>query len=585
MSEQLKDVPDELLMKEVQSPSGAYPSYLIVTEMGRRKRMRDQAKREMPTTTVTQDLMPPSREQMMMAAAAAQRQTMPPMAQPMSQPPQGLNAPGIMASPQAMNALAAQDVMGAQEPRRMAGGGMVSFAEGGDIKYDDRGVARFQNQGYVGETSSPVGRFFRGFMAGPEGAGERYAEQQRILARERELREKLQQLEGYGFKQQTREQQLEAENIRRQLGALPSQIKQPVEPPPVAATQADARRMDNFIDATVRPSAAPPAPPAVAGGGGRGSTPITLTSPTTASPLTIAPYVDPYATETKKNLADLRALREPTAEDIEQLRTAEEKRYGEKVPFRMGFLEQDIAKRQKDIEGRRGSNINEAIIQAGLGIMGSKSPYFAQAVSEGGLSALGAYRQGLKDIREGERDILQSRVALSNAQTLYDQGKFAAGEKAEERANKQYERGLNRLNTESAVLARNQAYGLQAYQADVQGKVAMETARQKQAELDMEREKLPATIDALRGQAAYYRSGIGRGGAGRLSDADQKAAEDEANRLAMMDKTVKYGTPEFIARRNQYYLQELQRRAAGLGYQPGGTPPAGGTGAEFIGFR
>jgi hypothetical protein len=160
ISEQLKDVPDQLLMKEVQSPSGAYPSYLVVTEMTRRKRMRDQAMKEAPSTTVVQDLTQPSREQMMAAMAATQRgmapssqlvspEAPPPQAQQMSQSAPRLNAPGIMASPQATQALAAQDVMGAQEPRRMAGGGMVAFADGGDIKYDDRGAIRFQDQGIV----------------------------------------------------------------------------------------------------------------------------------------------------------------------------------------------------------------------------------------------------------------------------------------------------------------------------------------------------------------------------------------------------------------------------------------------------
>ena len=73
ISEQLKDVPDQLLMKEVQAPSGAYPAYLVVTEMSRRKRMRDQAMKEAPTTTVAQDLAQPSREQMMAAMAAVQQ--------------------------------------------------------------------------------------------------------------------------------------------------------------------------------------------------------------------------------------------------------------------------------------------------------------------------------------------------------------------------------------------------------------------------------------------------------------------------------------------------------------------------------
>jgi hypothetical protein len=559
ISEQLKDVPDQLLMKEVQSPSGAYPAYLVVTEMSRRKRMRDQAMKEMPTTSVVQDLTQPSREQVMAAMAAAQRQAAPQMAQPMSQPMSQprLNAPGIMASPQAMDTLAAQDVMGAQEPRRMAAGGMVSFAEGGDIKYDDRGVARFQNQGFV--TTFEAQDAIR-------------KERER---KERELRDRLPNL-FESFKDWSARQEAAAEEIKSRGKPAPS--------------QADVRRVDNFIDATVPPVAAPPAaPPAVArggsggsgggGGGGRGAPP--------AAPyaFTIPAYSSKFADQTREARDALLADQPLTEEQEAAAREKGVAAYKQQVPFRMGFLEQDIAKRQSELEGRRGSNINEAIIQAGLGIMASKSPYFAQAVGEGGMSALGAYRQGLKDIREGEKDLTQSKVSFANAQTLYDQGKFAAADKERQNAIERQQRGFEKKSSLYATFTKETQMELDAHRSEVERVKAIEDARQKQQQIDIEREKLPATIDALRGQAAYYRSGIGRGGAGRLSDADQKAAEEAANQRAIADKTVQFGTPEFIARRNQYYLEELQRRAAGLGYQPGGTPPAGGTGAEFIGFR
>jgi hypothetical protein len=559
ISEQLKDVPDQLLMKEVESPSGAYPAYLVVTEMSRRKRMRDQAMKEMPTTSVVQDLTQPSREQVMAAMAAAQRQAAPQMAQTMSQPMSQprLNAPGIMAAPQAMDALAAQDVMGAQEPRRMAGGGMVSFAEGGDIKYDDRGVARFQNQGFV--TTFEAQDAIR-------------KERER---KERELRDRLPNL-FESFKDWSARQEAAAEEIKSRGKPAPS--------------QADVRRVDNFIDATVPPVAAPPAaPPAVArggsggsgggGGGGRGAPP--------AAPyaFTIPAYSSKFADQTREARDALLADQPLTEEQEAAAREKGVAAYKQQVPFRMGFLEQDIAKRQSELEGRRGSNINEAIIQAGLGIMASKSPYFAQAVGEGGMSALGAYRQGLKDIREGEKDLTQSKVSFANAQTLYDQGKFAAADKERQNAIERQQRGFEKKSSLYATFTKETQMELDAHRSEVERVKAIEDARQKQQQIDIEREKLPATIDALRGQAAYYRSGIGRGGAGRLSDADQKAAEEAANQRAIADKTVQFGTPEFIARRNQYYLEELQRRAAGLGYQPGGTPPAGGTGAEFIGFR
>jgi hypothetical protein len=300
--------------------------------------------------------------------------------------------------------------------------------------------------------------------------------------------------------------------------------------------------------------------------------------------LKISPFVDPYAADAQANLAAFRAFKEPTAQELERARAAEETRYGEKVPFRYGFLEKDIAKREKEMEGRRASNINEALIQTGLGIMGSKSPRFLQAAGEAGTAGLNAYRQGLKDIREGEKDILQSKTAFANAQTLYDQGKFTAGEKAEEKAYKQYERGLTRLNTESAILARNQTQAAQVAQLNQQGQVAQFNAGIAGLNAQREAAKLPYELGVLREQAGYYsrmpNAYGGQGGANRLSDADQNKAEEAARTRALMSGKP-FGSPEYQALYNQYYAEELQRRGAGINYQPpasnapapGGLPP------------
>jgi hypothetical protein len=170
----------------------------------------------------------------------------------------------------------------------------------------------------------------------------------------------------------------------------------------------------------------------------------------------------------------------------------------------MGFLEKEIGKREKDIEGRRASNINEALIQTGLGVMRSKSPRFLSALGEGGTEGLAAYRQGLKDIREGEKDILQSKIAFANSQTLYDQGKFADSEKAEDKAYQKYERGIARLSTENAMIARAQTQSIQAAQLAQQAEVAKNTAAINQAKVELEQKKLPYELDVLREQARYF---------------------------------------------------------------------------------
>jgi hypothetical protein len=164
------------------------------------------------------------------------------------------------------------------------------------------------------------------------------------------------------------------------------------------------------------------------------------------------------------------------------------------------FLKKKLDKREKDIEGRRSSNINEALIQTGLGVMRSKSPRFLGALGEGGTEGLSAYRQGLKDIREGEKDILQSKVSLANSQTLYDQGKFVDSEKAEDKAYQKYERGISRLNSESAIIARNQSQFLQEAQLRQQGEVAQNTSGLNALKIQMEQQKLPYEISETQGK-------------------------------------------------------------------------------------
>jgi hypothetical protein len=607
ISEQLKDVPDQLLMKEVQAPSGAYPSYLVVTEMSRRKRMRDQAMKEAPTTTVAQDLMQPSREQMMAAMAATQQRMAPPslpsqlvsgqapQAQMMSQPAPRLNA-GIMAAPQAANALSAQDVMGAEEPRRMAGGGMVAFAKGGDIHYDDRGAVRFQNQGavprygmrfeelpeYRTPPASSLGEFFgnmftqRGQRVDPVSGEPIY------------LGEFLRRQEAERAAAAAPVAKAIVENTAR---ANPAVAIEMARTNPVAA--ADLAQRDPIVaqhlrtagvstDQQGQPAASPspsaPAAPGAPGSGGPRAPALPTVKLGPMPTLSLTPVTIPLEAEAKDLSTRFAAMKEPTAEEIAAARQRGSERYAQEMPFRYGFLEKDIAKRERDIEGRRASNINEALIQTGLGIMGSKSPRFLQAAGEAGTAGLNAYRQGLKDIREGEKDILQSKTAFANAQALYDQGKFTAGEKEEDRANARYERGMTRLNTESAILARNQTSSLQAQQLRQQGELGAYTAGLNAYKTQMDAQKLPYEMNVLREQAGYYSrspsSMGGAGGQGRLSDADQKAAEDAARMRALMSGN-KFGTPEYQNAFNTYYAEELQRRAAGINYNPQAAPQGG----------
>ena len=46
LQERLKDLPETALMQEMQMPSGTAPQFLVLSELKRRKRMRDEYQRQ-----------------------------------------------------------------------------------------------------------------------------------------------------------------------------------------------------------------------------------------------------------------------------------------------------------------------------------------------------------------------------------------------------------------------------------------------------------------------------------------------------------------------------------------------------------
>ena len=77
LQEDIKDLSDKRLMQEMQMPTGAIPQYLVLTELTRRKRMRDDYKRREAANepTVAEEVMAasgvPQKGLMAMAGALA----------------------------------------------------------------------------------------------------------------------------------------------------------------------------------------------------------------------------------------------------------------------------------------------------------------------------------------------------------------------------------------------------------------------------------------------------------------------------------------------------------------------------------
>jgi hypothetical protein len=499
IAEDLKDVPDQYLMQEIQQPTGNFPAYLVVSELGRRKRMREKVAKEMPTQTVAEELATP-----------------PQMPQMGTMMPQG--APqGLMGMPQAQSELAAQDAMGTTPPemmmptQQMAGGGMVSFKQGGDV------IRAFDGL--------PEDMF-----SGTPSAGGMGLPQVIEQDPDRFIPSALMPSTVY-FAYMTPEEQA----IFERTGVVPESAKQKYMQAQMARSQPVA--VAPVAVAPTTPAAAPTAPAA-------------------------APAAPPVAQATIPSVAFAPTADLPTpltAEARQTARTRGMSEYEQAVPDRLTpFFQEAIAKREGEIEGRRGSNINEALIQAGLGIMGSKSPRFLQAASEGGLSALKSYREGAKDIRQSEEALLASRAKMAEAQTLRDDRKFKAAEDAERSARQEYTDALNLATTKNAMDYRNLMGSIAAQKAPYE--IAESQAR-SQAYLNR-----PAGVDKT------------------IANPDQIAQAKIRALTDLAASGVKSPTPAQIDAATDAILGQsgLRRVMAGL---PAVAPAAGETGARFVGFE
>lgn len=485
IAEDLKDVPDQYLMQEIQQPTGNFPAYLVVSELSRRKRMRDKVAKEMPSQTVAQELATPPQPQMA------------PQMDPQMAPQ------GLMAMPQAQTELAAQDAMGTTPPEmmmpaqmmpQMAGGGIVSFRDGGD-------VPRFQNQGLV---NVGLGDTFDGFSL-PMGDGVDF--EFPTLTDEQKL-EYIQGRVGYPQIAALREGTISLDEIFRNVYRPPSTTTAPSRVPPRTAPAASA--------------GAPPAPPA----------------PPPSRDIRSA-----FAMPTPDPLPEM-----PSPYAIQTARAQRESDYAQAVPDRLTpFLKEAISKREGDIKGLRDSNINQALIRAGLEIAD-------KGIIKGAGKGLDAYQQGAKDIRQSEEALLSARAKMMESQSLRDQNKFKAADEAEKQAREDYKIGLDRANTKNAMDLRN----LQA---------------------EMAARKLPAEIGLLEAQADYARSG------GRTAAADQKAADDYAKSKLLMSGILP-NSPDYMTQYANFRNEYLTSIAGGGGVTQIPVAPAGGAGgARFVGFE
>jgi hypothetical protein len=525
IAEDLKNVPDQYLMQEVQQPTGNFPAYLVVSELSRRKRMREKVAKEMPTQTVAEELAtPPQAPQM------PQMGTMMPQA-------------GLMGMPQAQTELAAQDAMGTTPPemmmptQQMAGGGMVSFKQGGDVIHAANGLPMEQFEYFPRSSLDPYvapGTPLPNTVSGLRRLGETFPTTGRLfgMGEDRLYIDPVTQ-EPITYQEFLRKYPQSAAETRRLQSAasMPAAVVPAAVAPAVAGGGAPAAAPSGAPAGT--PAGTPPAAPRVA----QATIPV---QPAPSVPEALTPYA-------------LTTIGAQAASDYEQA-----------VPDRTTkYFTEDIARREADIEKRRATNINDALIQAGLGAMRAKPKFRGSAglfevIGEGGQAGFDVLRQGRKDIMQSEEAINAARAKMVEAEMLRDDRKYKAASDARKEAIELNNYGLNLAKTQSAITLQN-----------VQAQIAAQEA--------------PARQDLLRAQAEAYRS--------RPAGLDKTIATQEQISKARVDaltdlalKGIKSPTKAQMDAALDAALAQsgLRRVAAGL---PAVAPAAGETGARFVGFE
>jgi hypothetical protein len=162
LQDQLKGLPDQTLAGYVQNPTGEVPTYLALSELQRRKTMREKYQQQQaPQTTVAEDLAAPPPPMQQGIASVAPQQMQAPMP---AQAPQGMAQGGV----------AALDTGDMYNENSFASGGIVAFDDGGEVaqsrigkwweSYKQRGqgdlakqdrIQRLQNE-YVSLTTDPL---------------------------------------------------------------------------------------------------------------------------------------------------------------------------------------------------------------------------------------------------------------------------------------------------------------------------------------------------------------------------------------------------------------------------------------------
>ena len=422
----LKQVDDKFLQRELISPTGKYPAFMVVSEMNFRKEEREKAKQS-PTTSVAEDVAGLNTIPTAVTPLAARdvRGQGPAMQQPPQQrppqqrPPQQMRQqpPRQMAQqmprrpqmpsqmpPQMPPMQPTQMAKAPQQPRMMNNGGLVAFFTGGDSSFFGATGADLRQmrmlQAEIDELNRKLGTRMRG------GKDELSAQ----------LAQKMQELEGLKLKQKTdfKPSPLSS-TFGPQQGAITDQKR--AVPPPFESSGPLDSRINILGD---NQGGTPPPPP---------PSDNVSTDQFQGIMSNYAPNLNIQMNNLNKSVNSLfTALdAERSPKDLEKIRKDAEEQYGRDYKNSAEFLNKFINQEEKRIKKMKFENINDALIATGASILQAPGGRNLKWLGKGLDSFQRVYTAGRRDILDATKDLVKSRVAANEANNLYMQGKEKAG--------------------------------------------------------------------------------------------------------------------------------------------------------------
>lgn len=471
LQDDLKGVPDQSLIGYVQNPTGQVPSYLALSELQRRKKMRDQFQGEQ-----TKGQQPSVAEQIVSSATPA---------------------------PQAPQGIAGIPVTNVGNAEAYATGGIVAFERGGTTLYDERKVdpstryaleleraakergvwgaqLRDAITGVTGTPSSWRHAISGGHLGEPyskstPAAEEAYAKQLELQSDKINREKYANTLLGFGPMAG-----YEPSNIPQGIPELVNPQAQASVPQSMAVAPPQSMRVP--VDQAIMPptdtgsarqriarssAAGASAPNELQGIKQLQYTPM----PSRAGEFEITPEVDPrVAAQRYKDIMGTDPFQAKAAEKLAAMESADAA-YSKQMPWM-------------------------SLAEAGLAMAAGKSPNALSNIAEGGIRGVTAYKAGQDKIRSAEEKLFNAQAKVAEAQRAEDIAAAKHGmdseqvSKAARRADK-----ARVLEYEATLDYRNKTGSMEAQK----GNIANALERQKMAD---EKDYRTKSLQVQKAQAA-----------------------------------------------------------------------------------